>query len=224
MIAKNLQKTLSISFPDTIFFASGVSNSSSTSQQDFERELSILSKYIDSEAHLVYFSTCSIYDPSLANSSYVKHKLNIESILGCRPRTTVIRLPQVIGNPPNPFTLCNLLYSKLINQQSFYVWKNATRYLIDIDDVIGIMSEILPGLGHKTVFINIAPPQAYSVLSLVQVLEEITGIKAVYTIIEKGRSYSIDLDTMYSVHPASLSRFGSDYLKSVIYKYFSRDT
>ena len=62
---------------DILVFASGVSNSSSTGDVEYTREEALLSKAIQDNPHktILYFSTCSIYDPSLQESMYVKHKL-----------------------------------------------------------------------------------------------------------------------------------------------------
>jgi hypothetical protein len=61
-----------------LVFASGVSHSLSNSPEEFEREKKTPGKQhsnITPGKTLVYFSTCSIYDPSLHHSAYVLHKL-----------------------------------------------------------------------------------------------------------------------------------------------------
>ena len=68
-----------------IIFASGVSNSKDTIEQNFLREFALLDKTIKSNADkvLVYFSTCSIEDEELQNAPYVIHKKNIEKFINC---------------------------------------------------------------------------------------------------------------------------------------------
>lgn len=222
LIARNLQTTLPAQLQDTLFFACGVSNSLSASSQDYARELALLQQYTITDSHLVYFGTCSIYDSLLSDTPYVKHKLKVENILKKRAKTTVIRFPQVIGNPPNPFTLCSFLHSNIVNRQRFQVWSKAKRYLIDIDDALGIMYEILPSLTNRFSIVDIAPPDPVPVLSIVHTLEQLTGIKAIYSTVDKGDSYCIDLSTLTSIHPHSIDRFGSDYVNAVLSKYFAR--
>ena len=60
-----------------VVFASGVSNSTTTSEAAFSREAGLLSEILrqHTEKKIVYISTCSIYDESLNDSAYVRHKL-----------------------------------------------------------------------------------------------------------------------------------------------------
>ena len=56
-----------------IIFASGVSNSTETSQEAFLREERLLHHIIEAypDKIIVYFSTCGIYDSTLHNSPYI---------------------------------------------------------------------------------------------------------------------------------------------------------
>ena len=66
-----------------LIFASGVSNSKNINPGVYERELILLQRSIkeNPEKILVYFSTCSIYDPGEENSKYVLHKRQIEELI-----------------------------------------------------------------------------------------------------------------------------------------------
>ena len=79
---------------EVIFFASGVSNSLEKDPSAFEREIRLLHSCIEENPHkkLIYFSTCSVYDPSKAESPYVKHKLNAEKD-HCRKLCQLYYLP-----------------------------------------------------------------------------------------------------------------------------------
>ena len=46
---------------------------------------------------IVYFSTCSIEDPSAQDSEYVKHKIRMENRVRERESYLILRLPQVAG-------------------------------------------------------------------------------------------------------------------------------
>ncbi|MFN5841955.1 MAG: hypothetical protein ACK45G_01855, partial [Bacteroidota bacterium] len=52
------------SVDDMVIFASGVSNSTSTDRNQYDREVELLRKYINRQAKLIYFSTVSVFDPS----------------------------------------------------------------------------------------------------------------------------------------------------------------
>ena len=68
---------------DIIIFASGVSNSKETVEENFLREFTLLKKTIKEhpENILVYFSTCSVEDTDLALAPYVIHKKRLKHLL-----------------------------------------------------------------------------------------------------------------------------------------------
>ena len=89
-----------------IFFASGISNSQEIDKFKYAREIKLLKKVILKKRNnqiFIYFSSCSIFDPSKKNSLYVKHKLKIESIIKTYDNYYIFRLPNVIGNSSNNF-------------------------------------------------------------------------------------------------------------------------
>lgn len=128
---------------ELIIFASGVSNSGEMNQSAFQREIDLLEKYQDSKAKLVYFSTCSIFDQSIKESSYILHKKKIENYIADNFKNyLILRLPTVIGNSTNPHIFFNFIKNKLINNQPLEIYKNATRYLFDVEDLQTIIEHL----------------------------------------------------------------------------------
>src|SRR5437868_6944217 len=85
-----------------IIFASGVSNSGEIKKEEYEREKKLLNQQKNKNKLLVYFSTCSVFDPSLSDSHYIIHKKEIESILENNfENYLLIRLPILIGKTSN---------------------------------------------------------------------------------------------------------------------------
>ena len=67
-----------------VIFASGVSNSNCNFQEQFERERSLLFNTINKTSQtvpLLYFGTCSIYDPDAHAKAYVIHKREMEKLV-----------------------------------------------------------------------------------------------------------------------------------------------
>ena len=60
------------------FFARGVSNSSEQDNEMFMKEKSLLDRHREEIAHLVYFSSLSVY---YADSAYVLHKKQMEQFV-----------------------------------------------------------------------------------------------------------------------------------------------
>lgn len=206
-----------------VIFASGVSNSTLNDPDSFEREMHLLKETIQSQpkAQLVYFSTCSIYDPAMKQSPYVLHKLAIEKMIQeTHPNHIIFRVSNPIGKTDNRHTILNYFIDHIIKQEPFTVWKYATRNLIDIDDMFAICNFILQEQVYKNQVINIANPVNYSVLSIVHTIEHYFKIKANYTIIDKGSSPLIDTSAIEKILSRLNIEFDDNYLELLLQKYF----
>ena len=158
---ENLFKELNI-----CIYAAGVSNSLCQDSDLFEKDknrLANFSKQIDKKNTILYFSTCSIDDPSRNNNEYIKNKLIIENFIKLNfEKYLIIRLPEVIGYTKNENTLIKFLFNKIKNKQTFNLWNKATRSVIDIEDVIKILIDLLSNKKPVNKIINIANPIKYS--------------------------------------------------------------
>lgn len=88
---------------DLLFFASGVSNSQETREEEYEREFKLLLEQ-PRDAHLVYFSTLAVF---YGDTRYVAHKLFMESTIKKEfPHYTIVRIGNITWGT-NPHTLIN---------------------------------------------------------------------------------------------------------------------
>ena len=177
-----------------LIFASGVSNSGETNLTKFAREEDLLTKtiYQIQNKKLIYFSTCSIYDPDLQESPYVLHKLKMEKLVERCPSYLIVRAPQVIGKSTNPFTLCNFLHSSILTQKPINIWGNSRRHLIDIEDLRDLVRYFLLDEERHNEAIDIAVIESVSPLELIQRFENILGKSAIYTLTNKGNAFEFD--------------------------------
>ena len=206
-------------------YAAGVSNSGCIDKKEFLRErerLSSVIKALDENQLLVYFSTCSIYDSEVADTPYVKHKLLMEELVRSVGNYLVIRLPQVVGRTENPHTLLNYLYSRIIRSESFNLWVNAKRNIIDVQDVALICEEIINSKNKFADTINVANPRDYKVTEIIEAFEVVLGKTAIYNREQKGSKYIIDVSTMLSLSRFADSTFGENYLINVVKKYYGK--
>jgi len=191
MLAKAL---IAIDADHTVFFASGVSDSGEQRKEAFLRETILLRDVIESfpDKNLVYFSSCSVYEPTL--TAYAQHKLEMEKIIqgSCR-NYSIFRLPQVVGFGGNPNTLLNFLVNKVKKDEFFDVWKNVKRNLIDCDDVLYLVNKILSSGVVKNKTVNIASPYSFFVIDIVFIIERFFAKKAMFSLIDKGSEYFIDI-------------------------------
>jgi nucleoside-diphosphate-sugar epimerase len=204
-----------------IIFASGVSNSKETDTNEFKKEIDLLMGYSESGSKLVYFSTASIFDPSLTNSPYIIHKQNIEKIIRDNfLKHLIIRLPNVVGKSDNPNTLTNFLYLSLVNETRFNLYLHATRYLIDIDDVVKFTSVIIQKTKNNQ-SINLALNNKIPVYEIYRILTEITGKKGNYKEVAEGSDFEIDTSqAMEIIGKEQFLVTPEEYTLKVLKKYY----
>jgi nucleoside-diphosphate-sugar epimerase len=206
-----------------LIFASGVSNSANTNKDEFARERDLLKKAISDHPKkiLVYFSTCSIYDHSLQHSLYVHHKREMETIIReDHPRYHIFRVSNLVGNTDNPHTVLNFFVQHINSGEPFFVWRNASRNIIDIDDAVVVCNYILKHDLFRNEIVNIASPSNYSVAEIVQTIEDVVGRKGNYEGLDKGSQPDIDTDPIQEIFTVSNIRFDGEYLRRTIKKYF----
>lgn len=207
-----------------IVFASGVSNSNEHDFSAFDQEKKLLLRIQNEfpDYTLVYFSSCSVFDSWLQNAPYVHHKKTMEDLIkNTSSSYCVLRLPIVVWKSTNPNTLVNNLYNNIISEKPFEVRKDAKRYLIDVDDVRVVVSNILADEWYTNKIVDVALFQ-YSILDIVHVLEKITWKKPIYSLVDKWWSYNIDTSVMQYVSDDVQSNSSIDYLESILRKYYDK--
>lgn len=199
-----------------IIFASGVSNSKEMNIKNYDREKNLLNDTIshNQDKLLVYFSTCSLEDKSQQDSKYIMHKKNMEELIQSKCKNYYIfRLPQVVGQTKSP-TLVNFLIYAIQNDIYFEVQKNATRNLIDVDDVFKISDKIITDNIFMNEIVNVASPFNIKVIDIVRILEKILGKKAKFEFVNKGCAQNIKIDKI----KFSNSIFYDKYVENILLK------
>jgi len=205
-------------------YAAGVSNSNCCNLGEFERERLRLMEALNNYTHVdsfVYFSTCSIVDPEAKNSDYVRHKIEMEKLVSRHPNYFIARLSQVAGKTSNPHTLLNYIYARVSRSEHFIIWKNAVRYIIDVDDVVLIMEQFLSDSGLRCKTSNITNPVRQSISNIVKAMQDVTGKKAITSEIDRGGVYDIDTPEIVSVISKTGIIFDNNYLSRVLDKYYA---
>ena len=166
-----------------LVFASGVSHSMAVSDAEFEREKNLLQQTIQNNPHttFVYFSTCSIYDPSLQQAAYVLHKLQMEQLIKNNAAAYLIfRVSNPVGLTNNYHTVLNYFVEHISSQTFFTVWQYASRNLVDIDDMYQLCNHIMQQGLWLNKIINIANPVNYPVTAIIQYIETYIGKKGCF--------------------------------------------
>lgn len=206
-----------------LVFASGVSNSKSSTDADFRREEELLRQSMAQhpEKQLVYFSTTSVEDPDLQQSPYSQHKLQMEELIRTNAHSyTIFRLSNLAGKSDNPNTILNYFFLHISQGIPFRLWKRSERNIIDTEDVFRIADHMLQ---HKLAVnrtINIANTESYPVQYIVSSIEDFCGTKGIYSLEDRGGQVTIDTHDIAPVCKALGIHFGPDYLQKILNKYY----
>ncbi|MDL1913526.1 MAG: NAD-dependent epimerase/dehydratase family protein [Bergeyella sp.] len=209
---------------EIVFFASGVSNSSQTNPNAFERERNLILKTINehSEKLLIYFSTCSIYDSSKNNSPYVLHKLKMEELISTQAKKYIIyRISNVVGKGGSPYLLINYLIKALKENSTVEIHKKATRNLVDAEDVRSIVLDSIANTSLHNKIINLAYPLNFSVPEIIEIIENYYQKKFNSHFVEKGSGYEINIPEIAYCFLPSEKLDKKKYLKKILDKYYT---
>jgi len=207
---------------DVVFFASGVSNSLETDENQFLREENLIRKTIgeNPEKLFVYFSTCSIYDSSKNASFYVNHKLNMEHIVATEcDKYLIARVSNAVGKGGNQHTLINYLIQSIQNQDEIKVHIDATRNLIDVYDISQILLNLID-FERINKIVNVAYVDNYPILKIINIVEEFLGKNGRLTLEKQGQSYSIDIPDAMNYFRENNLLDREIYLKGILKKYY----
>lgn len=208
---------------DVCLYAAGVSNSACSDRHEFNRERQRLTAALgQTNKTFVYFGTCSVADPDVAHTPYVRHKQAMELLVIEHPQHLIVRLPQIAGHTPNPHTLLNFLYGRIARSESFDVWSNAWRNIIDITDVVTLTVRLIDNPTVRNLGLNIANPRCYPMPEIVTAMERAVGKPAICRKITRGSHYPIDIGAMQPFLAQASVQFDNNYLDRTLLKYYGK--
>lgn len=211
---------------EVCIYAAGVSDSKCNNVSEFKKDeqrlVDALSKLNKRQA-LIYFGTCSIYSPVEKESEYAQHKLKMEKIVQQHNRHLIFRLSQVVGKARENGTLINFLYQKIKNEESFDLWTLAKRNLIDVEDIVEIVSVIIQEAQSYGKIYDIANEKNISIIDLVTILEKVLKKNAKPNFIDKGDEYIIDTSKIRDYTEKLKIHFLDHYEERIIQKYYGEN-
>jgi nucleoside-diphosphate-sugar epimerase len=205
---------------DILIFASGVSNSKETNENEYLREFNLLKTFIGTEKKIIYFSTCSVLYECLQPSKYIIHKKNIENFIKNNFKNYLIfRLPNVVGNTNNKHTSFNFFKNNLLNNLPINVEKNSTRYFIDVDDVADSTKSIILDKGQNKKEINVCFNNKIDIFNFINLMSEQIGVNPVMILSNNGCSHDIDNTDFINQIDKKYKEINKDYNLRIIKKY-----
>lgn len=205
-----------VNMPDTVIFASGVSDSNCIDKNEFKREKDLLVNTIraNKDKKFIYFSSCALSAKEYPKNEYYKHKAEMEEIIKLISSSYYIfRLPQLFGRLKEHKTLINFIYKSILNDIEFNLYNEAYRYVIEINDVKLLVQSYLEST-DTCITIDLANFHRYRVEDIVNIFENLLDKKANYILINKRDEYYLDLQKLHSfmdTHNINIL-FGREYL------------
>lgn len=189
-----------------IIFASGVSNSVNPQPEDFEREINLLSQYVAHHKKLIYFSTISVFDNSVNENAYIKHKLAMEQYIADNCSSyLILRLPNVIGNQGNPNTLFPFFKKALKNNFQVNIKESAFRYLLTTAQLNKMLFQLLESEVENQL-INCVLEEPYLVKDIYLAMASALKATPKFTLSKGGVSYKVLANFEFSIEkPESLA-------------------
>ncbi len=176
--------------PDALAFASGVSDSSTTSPAEFERECALLYEALEQarrdDLRIVYFSGGgAIYgrwdrparedEPLEPRSAYGRHQLVCEAVIrSAGVRYLIARLPNVVGPAGSERQLVPALVRQALAGR-VTVQAGAARDLVGVDDMAAVISDLL-ATGRPRDVVNVASGVSVPVGEIVTAINGLLGV------------------------------------------------
>jgi polyisoprenyl-phosphate glycosyltransferase len=206
-----------------LVFAGSINDSSINDDVTIQQEERAVERALEEHADrtFLYFSSCSIFDTEATHTAYVRHKLRMEELVKASAKSYLIfRLPQLLALSDAKASLVNFLVDAIHRQQSFDLWQNAHRNLIDIDDVHAVVGALLQKgmLLNRTV--TIASTVQTSLPELVHEIEEFLGVAALPVMVERGSTYALDVSDIAPAFEELQITFSGAYIRTSLEKYF----
>ena len=207
-------------------FASGVSRSSESEPQVFARERLLIEIQPVDHGRFIYFSSCSIYDPTLRDSPYVAHKLQMEALVRERHADhLILRLPNLVGRTSNPHTLTNFLRDRIVSGQPFDIHMRACRYLLDVEDVSTDLRLLFQLSALKGSTIDVCGSHAFPIPELVHTMEEVLGQRTHLREVDAGSCFTVDNTRFLELLPDDRRPvYQTMDLAALLRKYYGRKT
>lgn len=203
----------------TLIFASGVSNSKETRNEEFSREKLLIERTLTNSenADFVYFSTTALNFG--VTSHYTEHKERMEALISKEvPRHFIFRLPQIVGLVQNS-TLVSYLTRAIHEHQTLTLQKGAIRNLLDVVDLARITQLLVnKGAGLRATN-NLASGSNIAVMKIVDEIFRISNSTCHFDCINSGDDQSVSIDFLHSHLSPEDVIFLPAYWKTVLEKY-----
>ena len=199
----------SVHADNAVIFASGVSNSQETNEDEYRREEVLLSDHLKYKAKFIYISTIPLGD-----SRYMRHKKEMEQIIMNRTDNYIIvRTQHIIGKGGNSVNLLNFIKDKISKGEQITLKDGVYRSLKDVDDLVKVTDRLDNGI------YDFAHVEYLRIDKLADMIGRKVGKKPIYNLVQKDPELLTgnSLEVTKILRELNIKREG--YTKRVLNKY-----
>jgi UDP-2-acetamido-2,6-beta-L-arabino-hexul-4-ose reductase len=153
LISKSFKKLFNED-ENVIIFASGVSDSQETNNDNFLRENKLLTETIKNNTgkQIIYFSSIIV---DFKSNPYYNHKKEMENLIKKMSKNYLIfRIPQLIGIDGNKNNLINYLIEKIKNKEKIIIYRDCKRSIMDIEDIFKFVNYCINKITNKIIYVS----------------------------------------------------------------------
>jgi nucleoside-diphosphate-sugar epimerase len=163
-----------------------------------------------------------VHDKTQVASPYVFHKQQMEQLVLAEKRSSIVRLPNLVGPTGNKNNLVNHIVEVIASNQPVFVQDSARRYLLGVDEMASLIGSYVSHGPIAGAIVEFVPPSSTSVMDLVGMIEKVTRVKAKIEIVSGGSAYAIDhTESAYYAKKCGVI-FENDYTLSTLRKWLPR--
>ena len=153
-------------------------------------------------------------------SLYVLHKLHMEELVKTHAgKYLILRVSNAVGKAGNPNLLMNYLTRAVHQDGIINVHTKATRNLIDTDDIRNLTLYLIANKNFNRI-VNVAYPQNYSIIEILEVMERHYGKKLKLNLIKAGSGYEINIPEVEFYFKQNGLENKETYLCRILEKYY----
>lgn len=132
----------------------------------------------------------------------------------------ILRLPNLVGPSDNPNTLTNFVYNKIQSGEQFSIHTSASRYLLDVDDVVSAVDFVLEkGIAIRS-NLDLVLAEKILIQDLVKEFELFMGKKGRTELISRGADYVVHPSQVFTEWQGKSLIDARIYLRKLLAKYY----
>lgn len=195
-----------------VLFASGVSSSSNTSEEEYTKEKEMIKAHYNTKSKFIYFSSALLEK----KTRYFNHKREIEEMIAKNMESYIIfRVPNVIGFGGNKNNIFNFFKDKIEKEEKLDII-DSFRSFVDVEDLRKICERCFKENRETLILSEI---ESLKVIDIVNLISDEIGKEPKVNILSEKENIDIKNSSKIENAILDLKIVRNGYTKKIIKKY-----